>query len=82
MKSRRQEKVFPVIWPTGKCASLGTNQLFFETSFPRFRRTKLVGVCFLPARRFCFEELPARQEARKPYRGFLGRVKPFASSAA
>jgi len=48
MKSKRREKIFPTIRPTSKCVSLDATQLFFETSFRRFRRTRLEGRVSFP----------------------------------
>ena len=48
MKSKRREKIFPPFRPTGGCVSLGAAQLYFETSFRRFRRTRLEGRVSLP----------------------------------
>ncbi len=71
MKSKRREKFFPTIRPTGKCVSLGATQLFFETSFRRFRRTRLEGRVSFPRGASAWT-LVARQEARKPYHACLG----------
>src|SRR4029078_11753511 len=81
MKSRRQEKVFPVNWPTGKCASLGTNQLFFETSFPRFRRTKLVGRVSFPRDACASKSCPRAKGHASLAAGSWGGRNPFLYAA-
>ena len=65
MKSKRREKIFPPFRPTGGCVSLGAAQLYFETSFRRFRRTRLEGRVSLPRGVSSLEAFVARQETRK-----------------